>query len=320
MKAGGLGCLLEDLLANQVEQAKVFAESLIPLPPPADGEARAKTITAAKMLLIYAEDAGWSIVWSAIQQDPKFGREVMESVAHRAVYQGGIEQRLKENYMADLYIFLSKQYPDIKEQQEEGFQIKEIGGIEAHISTPEDSVRRWKDSIPQRLQERGTYQACEALQRIINELPELKDQLQWSLLEAEALTRRQTWQPPTPKELLQFVISQEPSNLDLSNQLNAIEQRTKKMEDEPKIENKITFSNSPNSSINAPVGTSGVTNSNVSIARSDAKARINWGNWLAVIGILVAVVAIPLSMSVSGAFNEEFKEWFNRTFPSKVEQ
>jgi hypothetical protein len=39
-----------------------------------------------------------------------------------------------------------------------------------------------------------------------------------------------------------------------------------------------------------------------------------------VTGILVAVVAIPLSMSVSGAFNEEFKEWFNRIFPANVEQ
>ncbi|NJO75497.1 MAG: hypothetical protein HC833_18055 [Leptolyngbyaceae cyanobacterium RM1_406_9] len=148
----------------------------------------------------------------------------------------------------------------------------------------------------------------------------MKDKLQWRLLEAEALVRRKTWQPLTPKEFLQFVISKEPSNLDLSNQLDVIDKRTKKMEDEPKIENKINISNSPNSPINAPIGTSGVTHSNVTIASSDVKKGVNWGNWLAVIGILVAIVAIPLSMSVSGAFNEEFKEWFNRIFPAKLEQ
>jgi hypothetical protein len=128
--------------------------------------------------------------------------------------------------------------------------------------------------------------------------------------------RRKAWRPLTPEEFLQLVISQEPSNSDVINQI------AQKMEEEPKIENKITISNSPNSSINAnaPVGTSGVTNSNVTIANSDAKKGINWGNWLAVTGILVAIVAIPLSMSVSGAFNEEFKEWFNRIFPAKVEQ
>lgn len=58
----------------------------------------------------------------------------------------------------------------------------------------------------------------------------------------------------------------------------------------------------------------------MTIASSDAQKEVSWGNWLAIIGIIVAIVAIPLSMSVSGAFNEEFKEWFNRISPSKFEQ
>ena len=132
--------------------------------------------------------------------------------------------------------------------------------------------------------------------------------------------RRKTWRSPQPEEILQLVVSREPSHLDLFNQLDTIDQRTKKMEDEPKIENNISISNSPNSPINAPVGTSGVTDSQVTVSGSDSKKGINWGNYLAVIGILVAIVAIPLSMSISGAFNEEFKQWFNRIFPSKVEQ
>jgi hypothetical protein len=31
-------------------------------------------------------------------------------------------------------------------------------------------------------------------------------------------------------------------------------------------------------------------------------------------------MSVTLSMSVSGAFDEEFKEWFNRIFSSEVEQ
>ena len=172
----------------------------------------------------------------------------------------------------------------------------------------------WRDRIPQRLQQLATREACQALQKIIDELPDLKENLQWRLAQAEALARRKAWKLLEPEEFLQFVISQEPSNSDVINQI------TQKMEEEPKIENNIIISNSPNSPINAPIGTSGVTNSNVTIASSDAKKGISWGNWLAVTGILVAVVAIPLSMSVSGAFNEEFKEWFNRIFPANVEQ
>lgn len=208
LSAKSLGNLLTDLLVNQVDEAKVFAESLIPLSLPTDGEARAKAIIAAKMLMLYAEDAGWSVVWSAIQQDPKFGREVIESVSYHAAYQGNVEQKLKEDCIADLYIFLSNQYPDVEEKQEEGSQPKELKGVEAYISTREDDVRTWRDYIPQRLQERGTKEACAALRKIIYELPELKDSLQWRLLEAEALTRRQTWQPLSPEEVLKIVSSQ----------------------------------------------------------------------------------------------------------------
>ncbi len=318
LKARSTGDLLKELLVHRVDRAKTFAESLISFPPPTDGEARAKAIVAAQMLMLYSEDAGWSVVWSAIQQDPKFGREVLESVSYAVKYQGNIEQRLKEDCVADLYIFLAQQYPTLDEQQKDSDNA-ELTGVEAYVVGPEDSIRTWKDYIPRRLQELGTQEACDALRKIIHELPELKDKLQWRLLEAKNLVRRKTWQPPAPEEFLQFAISQEPSNLDLSDQLNVIEKRTKKMEDEPKIENKITISNSPNSPINAPVGTSGVINSHVTLASSDTKKGVNWGNWLAGIGILVTIVAIPLSMSVSGAFNEEFKEWFNRIFPSKVE-
>ena len=95
------------------------------------------------------------------------------------------------------------------------------------------------------------------------------------------------------------------------------------MEDEPKIRNEINISNSPNSPINAPIGTSGVTNNQVtttSDAVSDTEKRINWGIWLAVIGLVVSIAGIPVGMAVSGAFNDEFKEWLNRVFSTEVEQ
>lgn len=208
LKARSIGDLLKELLVHRVDRAKAFAESLIFLPPPADSEARAKAIVAAQMLMLYAEDAGWSVVWSAIQQDPKFGREVLEAVSYAVKYQGDIEQRLKENCVADLYIFLSHQYPTLEEQQKDSDNA-ELTGVEAYVVEPEDSIRTWKNYIPQRLQELGTQEACDALRKIIHELPELKESLQWRLLEAEALVRRKTWQPPTPEEFLQLVNKQQ---------------------------------------------------------------------------------------------------------------
>jgi predicted NACHT family NTPase len=208
LTARSLGDLLKDLLVNQVDQAKIFSKSLIPTPPPTAGEERAKAIVAAKALILYMEDAEWSVVWSAIQHDSEFGREVLESVSHVIKYQGKIEQRIREDYLADLYIFLVQQYPDSDIRQRADSEDKALTGVEAYSVGPEDSVRTWRDYIPQRLQERGTPEACKALRRIIHELPELKDKLQPRLLEAEALVRRQTWQPFQPEEILQIVTRQ----------------------------------------------------------------------------------------------------------------
>ncbi|MEP0853645.1 MULTISPECIES: hypothetical protein [Cyanophyceae] len=205
LTAKSLGCLLKELLIYQVNQAKTFTESLISIPPPNSGEERAKAIVAAQMLILYAENAGWSVVWRAIQEDPEFGREVMEFVSYSIKFEGSVEQRLKEDCIAELYIFLAQQYPDTEESQEKNSQDEELKGVEAYVMESEDSIKIWRDYIPQRLQERGTAQACEALRKIIRTLPELKDKLQWRLLEAEALSRRQTWKPLKPDEILQIV-------------------------------------------------------------------------------------------------------------------
>lgn len=195
-----LGNLLENLLKYGFIEAKVFAESLITSPLPSSSEERAKAVAAGCALMLYAEDAGWSVVWPAIQQDTEFGREVIEKITSSVEYSGSIEQRVPEQYIADLYIFLTKQYPDSDGNKQNISEDEKLTGISAYVeSVQEHNIKTWKDYIPQRLQERGTPQGCEALRKIICELPEIKDKLQWRLLEAEALTRRQTWQPLQPE-------------------------------------------------------------------------------------------------------------------------
>lgn len=203
LKSENLSCLLEDLLIHKVHKSETFAKSLIPLPPPNEGEGRARAIAAARALMNYAEDAGWSVVWPAIQQDPAFGREVIEAVSHSFIYTGSLEQRLKEEYLADLYIFLVHQYPHAEENEQDD------------VTGSTDDAIEWRKYIPQRLKERGTPQACEALRRIISELPELKDKLKWMLLEAEALARRQTWVPLQPEKIVQLVTNRQSHTRDI---------------------------------------------------------------------------------------------------------
>ncbi len=204
-------CLLEDLLKYKEDSEVIaFAESLITLPPPKSNGERKRAIAATCALIVNTKNAGWSVIWPAIQQDPEFGREILESVSGLFEYNGSLEERIKEEYVADLYIFIFKQYPDNEHKKQKNSKNEMLSGIEPFTAvTPEMKMKTWRDYIPQRLQERGTPQACEALRKIIRELPELKDKLQWRLLEAETLTRRHTWEGLKPEQIFQIVSQKE---------------------------------------------------------------------------------------------------------------
>lgn len=206
LNAGMLDILLTDLFNQDIDKAKEIAKSFLPAKVPGSGEVRNKAIVAARLLANYPDNSSWSVFWLAVQEDREFGRKVLESIAFQAARQGQIEQKIKEDYLADLYIFLTQQYPEIKQPEPE---TQELRGIEAQILREFDGVRMWKNYIPQRLQARGTPEACDALRKIICELPEQEDQLQPTLLEAESLSRRNTWKPPKPEELLQIVLDRD---------------------------------------------------------------------------------------------------------------
>jgi hypothetical protein len=205
LKAGILEVLLEDLFSCKIDEARTLALSFISMPIPKSGEARSKALVAAYMLALNADNFSWPIIWSAVKSDPEFGREFLDSIAREAS-SGEIEQQLKEEYLADLYIFLSKEYPEMNEEEESNTE--EISGMRFSRLESVDSVRMWKNYIPQRLSQRGTLEACAALRKIIRELPELRGELQWQLLEAEGLARRKTWKPPQPREIFQIASDQ----------------------------------------------------------------------------------------------------------------
>ena len=311
LTARSLGDLLKELLSHQVHEAKVFAESLIYLPLSVSGEEREKAIMAAKMLLLHADNFNWSLIWNSVQQDYEFGRKVLEAVSYETKFKGSIEQQITEDEIADLYIFLMKQYPDSDFQQQQNSDNEQLQGVGMRRVEPEDSVRTWRDFLPQRLQERGTPEACPALRKIIDELPEfseLRDQLQRRLLETEALARRQTWQPLEPKEIIELVTQIEPSNSDIASQINRVNQGIENMSKEPK------YSNISNSNI---IDNSKNSNITPKIESKDKKGI----NWIGIFGILATILATIFTVSFSGIFNPELRELlFDRNSSSETEQ
>ncbi len=190
---GGVECLLRTLLQHQVSEAREFALSLV------DGSlteehSKMRALIAAKMLLRYADDPGWSVIWSAMQLDEDFGTKLVVKFAQS--FSGWVPSQLTEDQLADLYVWLVRHYLPSQ------YPIP----TEASFAGTADSVALWRDALIGGLRDRGTFEACKAIQRIASELPELDQfMLKWILLEAQELARRSTWKPFSPEEILRVV-------------------------------------------------------------------------------------------------------------------
>jgi hypothetical protein len=308
LTAGLLEVILEDLFIYEAEEAKRFATSFIKLSSLDLEESKARAVVAACMLIMnHIDDSSWSILWTLIQENNQFGREIFESIAFQAAREGQIEKQLKEEYLADLYIFLSQQYPEVERPQSEA---QELRGIQAQVLGKMGEVRMWKNYIPQRLQARESSEACDALRKIIRELPELADDMELRLRETEAVVRRNIWIPPHPEEILRLVIDQEPSNF-ISNKLEIIDQRMQKMTDEPRVDKSVHISNSKH------IGGISTGDNNIKIDLPEDKQGFDWKFWLS---ISVTVMVALISVLASGVFNDEIKKFFNQNASPQIEQ
>lgn len=156
------GGLLSDLLDHGVREATAIAELLIPLPPPAACDRRDRAITAARVLMTHADDAGWPVVWPAIQLDTAFGREVTLGLAQTCDrHAASVGNKLTEDQLLDLYLWLARQFPYAEDPQYD----------EVHLVAPRESMTRWRDALLRQLKERGTAAACQAIRCIMRELP-----------------------------------------------------------------------------------------------------------------------------------------------------
>jgi predicted NACHT family NTPase len=200
LKPENMGVLLEHLIDNEIQEAESSARSLISVPLPEPGDDRTRAVVAANVLMTHAKDAGWSVIWPSIQGDPAFGDELVSNVASRQGWGdgGGIWQKINEDELADLFLWLARRYPYAEDPQR-----NEDGRV-----TDRQSIGQWRDAILQSVKTKGTPQSCSAIRRISQEHPELR-WLKWTLMEAQANARRHTWIPLNPSEILALATKQQ---------------------------------------------------------------------------------------------------------------
>jgi len=191
LKPGTFRELLRGLLRHNVPGAREVAASAIGPVPPAGGEERQRAKAAAAALVLNAKDAGWEVVWPAVEQDTEFGREVLSSVAHECPDDGTpVSQRLTDQQLTDLFIWLA---------QNVSFEDEPQGAV-----SPMQTLRWWRPAVLEQLKGRGTAEAREGIRRAMAELPHL-GWLNRHLLEAEQVARQRSWVPLQPRHLLELV-------------------------------------------------------------------------------------------------------------------
>ena len=191
LKPGCMGSLLSVLLAAGFAPGRAFAESLIPCPPPQEERERTRATTAAKEMVEHASDAGWAVVWPAMQHDADFGRALVEDVAYCGSEGRALLARLHEAELADFYIWLAGQYPHQEDREDD-----------SGPATPRDMVAHLRDSVLVVLRNRGTHDACTAVRRIMERFPQLD--LRWTLYAAQVSFRQKTWRPLTPSQVIEL--------------------------------------------------------------------------------------------------------------------
>lgn len=184
--------LLSLLLEHATEGAQSFAESLVPLPLPTEDEDNKRALLAARALVIHADDCGWHVVWPAMNADENFARKLVEMFSQNPMRKS-VGERLAEDDVADLYLWLARRYPPSDDPEFDG----------VHTVTTREAIGDWRTGLLQRLKMRGSPAACQAIERIMREMPEL-EHLYVTLLEAQEEMLRRTWVSHSSSDVINF--------------------------------------------------------------------------------------------------------------------
>jgi hypothetical protein len=213
LKPSCMESLLEELLKRHDEGVVAFALALVTRPIPPDGPARARAISAAALLLVHMPRLAWSAIWSVIEADGAFGREILLAVAgrHDQEHAAMVAEHITEDQVADLYLWLVREFPPAADPKLEGAQF--VG--------PRTSIAFFRDAVLQQLRGRGTQRAWLAVQRLARALPELS-WLPWVAVEARSRALACTWTPPSPSSLLRLSRDSESRLVESPEQLLAV--------------------------------------------------------------------------------------------------
>ncbi|GAG93540.1 unnamed protein product, partial [marine sediment metagenome] len=170
------------------ERINDYTKNLLKNHSSPDENEKLKSIQAAKTLLIFSPQNSWETVKTIIQDDNDWGREVIKNVANDARFNKGMFENYLEDQLADLYIWVSGQYPKDSD--------KKLTGGPKFLQS-DDFISFWREDIINYLELKGTSESVKALRKIIRHLPEVRESIAYRIIRAQEITRMKSWKPPT---------------------------------------------------------------------------------------------------------------------------
>lgn len=197
LKPTTFGVLLDELLGYGLQEAREFVEAMVASGAEGDEEHGRRAAVAARALFFGAEGSGWDVLWPAMQEDDRFGGAIVDEVSSGVRHADLPYEHLTEPEVADFYLWMARRYPRSEYFLDFGHGMITYGRKE--------NISEWRDGVMEHLRNRGTFEACRQIERIAEEIPELRETLKWTLYQARTEARRRTWFPPEPEHVLNLI-------------------------------------------------------------------------------------------------------------------
>lgn len=186
--------LLELLLKHEVAGARELAVAVVQKHHTSDEEEEAHASCAiAGHLLLLNNTNSWSHVWTLIQENPSWGREFMEHLAHIESRQTRLHSQLTPVEIAEFYLWLAREYPHDEDPVFHGM----------HDVTTREEIGRFRESLSSYLSQLGSFEAYVQLQRLCQIFPD-NFALRQQRYQGAEQARRRTWVTLSPSELLRL--------------------------------------------------------------------------------------------------------------------
>lgn len=149
---------------------------------------------AVELTLKYWGGKYWSQIIEIFRRHPQIAEEVIGNIADSQRHITKYSIHLDESKMAELYLLIHEKFPPEADSPLEGGWI----GTREHI-------RDLRLAIFNHLINRGTSQACAAIESLIKKIPKQGRWMRWRLNEAVTNTLKKTWIPPTPLQIIRML-------------------------------------------------------------------------------------------------------------------